>query len=37
MGTSDAVRGYYILEAYYTYKLKWKPLFDGWVVGVLNI
>ena len=25
------------IHVYYTYKLKWKPLFDGWVLGVLHI
>ena len=28
MGTSDTVRG--------TYKLKWKSLIDGWVLGVMG-
>ena len=37
MGTSDTVRGYYVLEVNCTYKLKWKPLLDSWVLGVLHI
>ena len=37
MGTSNTVRDYYVLKVYCTYRLKWKPLFDGWVIGVLNI
>ena len=24
-------------KAYCTFKDKWKPLFDGWVIGELNI
>ena len=37
MGTSDTVRGIYLVSVYCTYNLKWKPLFDGRVFGVLNI
>ena len=37
MGTTDTVRGYYVLQVYCTYKLKWKPLLDDWVLGVLHI
>ena len=29
-----AVKGYFV---YCTYKLKWKPLFDGLGLGVMNI
>ena len=36
-GTSDRVTGFYVLCVYCTYRLKWKPIFDGWVLGVLNI
>ena len=30
----EAVKSYHV---YCTYKLKWKPLFDVWVLGALNI
>ena len=30
----EMFRGY---NVFWTYKVKWKPLFDGWVLGVLNI
>ena len=28
------IRVYFEVLEYCTYKLKWKPLFDGWVLGV---
>ena len=37
MGTLDTVRGYYVRQVYYTYMLKWKTLYDGWVIHVLDI
>ena len=31
------VLGSYVFKDNCTYKVKWKPLFDGWVLGVRNI
>ena len=37
MARLDTVRGDYVLYVYCTYRLKWKPIFDGLVLGVLDI
>ena len=33
---SGKIIDYYVLYLYCTYKLKWKPLFDGVFLGVLS-
>ena len=37
MGISDTFRDYYIVFVHCKYNHKWKPLFDGLVLGVMNI